>query len=85
MYCQANGMDLFDISPDESKSTLLGFAVSLFGEGSLLYVKGRKAGECRYFSSEDDVFEALYGFCYQLFYFICGFKNQALQTSAVSS
>jgi hypothetical protein len=78
MCCQANGMELFDISSEESKSTLLGFAAGSFGEGSILYVKGRKAGECQFIYNEDGSYEAYYGFCYQLFYFICGFKNQTI-------
>jgi peroxiredoxin len=79
MYCKANGMELFDISSEESKSTLLDFAVSLFGEGSFLHVKGRQAGECQFIYNEDGSYEVLYGSCYQLHYLICGFKNPPVE------
>jgi hypothetical protein len=72
-------MDLFAISSDESKSTLLGFAAGSFGEGTFLYVKGRKAGECQFIYNEDGSYDVLYGYCYQLYYLICGFNNATIQ------
>jgi hypothetical protein len=79
-FCQANGMDLFDISSEESKTVLFDFAAKTFGEGSgaILHVKGRKSGECQQVSNEYGPFEASYGSCYKEFYLLCGFKNQTI-------
>jgi hypothetical protein len=81
MYCQANGMDLIDISADESKTALIDFATVLFDERGLyyFYVKGRISGECQYISNFNGSFEETYGYCYgNWLYFFCGFKNHAI-------
>jgi hypothetical protein len=76
MYCQANGMDLIDISADESKTALIDFANAKFDEEAYtyFYVKGRISGECQYIGKDKGSYEATFGNCYQKFYnFFCGF------------
>jgi hypothetical protein len=79
MFCQANGMVLFEISSEESKIALLSYATEVFDgvEGSTLYVKGRFSGECWYFDNAGGSFEAHYGYCYENFHSFCEFNNSA--------
>jgi hypothetical protein len=77
MYCKANGMGLFDISSEESKTALFQYATEIFGEGSgsALFVKGRLSGECQYIDNAGGSFETRYRNCYDAFYSFCGFQN----------
>jgi hypothetical protein len=76
-YCQANGMDLFDISSEESKMTLFQYAAETFGEGSgsILFVKGQDFENCQLIDNADGPYETRYGSCYDAFYSFCGFQN----------
>jgi hypothetical protein len=76
-YCQANGMDLIDISSEESKTALLEYATDIFGESgfAFLQVKGRDFEMCQYIYNENGPFEALYGYCYDELYSFCGYQN----------
>jgi hypothetical protein len=77
MFCLANGMDLFDISSEESKIALLDYATELYGEGggAVVQVKGRETGECQYMTNEYGPFEVLYGYCYDDYYSFCGYQS----------
>jgi hypothetical protein len=80
MFCKANGMDLFDISSEEPKTFAFNFANDTFDEdfAAIMHVKGRDTGECQYITNKYGPFEASYGFCYDVYYLLCGFKNQAM-------
>jgi hypothetical protein len=77
MFCQANGMDLFDISSEESKTALFDYAAEIFGEGSgsMIIVKGRDSGECQYIDNTFGPYNAHYGDCLEDYYFFCGYQN----------
>jgi hypothetical protein len=72
-YCRLNGMDLIDISSEESKTALLEYATDFFA-GSVdvfFLVKGRDFEQCQHIHSADGTFEALYGNCYDDSYSFC--------------
>jgi hypothetical protein len=77
LNCQANGMDLFDVSSEEFETDLFDYAAEIFGEytGAFLNVKSQKDGECQYISNYYGPFHAYYGYCLEKFYSFCGFKN----------
>jgi hypothetical protein len=77
LNCLANGMDLFDISSEESKNALFDYAAEIFGEYTsvLLNVKSQNDGECQYISNDYGPFDGYYGSCLEKFYSFCGFQN----------
>jgi hypothetical protein len=68
-------MDLFDISSEEPRNLLFDYATEIFGDGSILNVKGRESGKCQFIDNAQGPFVALYGNCYEDFYSFCVFTN----------
>jgi hypothetical protein len=79
MICQANGMNLFDISSEDLKTALIEYATEIYEYDSWMdmYVKGRDLKYCQHirqrFNTSD--FETFFGLCNEELISFCGYQS----------
>jgi hypothetical protein len=79
-YCQANGMDLINISSKDVLDELFFFAREVFGTATpfaVLFVNGRFNDQCLIIRSDSaGYFELDLSFCFESVFFFCGFEDK---------
>lgn len=79
--CQANGMDMFDISSAASQTALIDYGNAIFHQGSGYYfhVKRQSPDDCKFLDNEAGSFELQSTNCDRPMYSFCGFVDPALE------
>lgn len=84
-HCQANGMELFDVTSEEVRNALFNYAYVKFSRGahSVLHVKDTSVGSCSFMSNASGPFIITSKQCTKKVYSYCQYKNPTAATNLI--